>query len=630
MELEHGFTTRNEWENYFKIYFAQIRELEELNSFQMNKEPQQWLADFSAKAQKLEEKYQEQNAYLKRHVYYFTKEGQPWTREVAEPLLSFLYRYSTRFEDIEAAYELAQSLYAFFEDLNDPVSLMKCDMVLLSVYYFLNVTCLKDKILRLCQHAIPIFEAFYDQLNEEEKSMGMSFYDFQSVITSEYVNDPPFISASQFFYEYDRRMKMIRRFRAEADMSLPLNAALPYFENCWTSNFLRLSINSKARNHQNFTSEQLFRQLSIANELKEQNPADVSSSSHAKYQAISLMLEYYLGIKNAETAYHELMECESLIPHKRITSWEEYDDENIDCFNLILRCLLILVEDCPACIESIRRVFAHLLDVYTHFPSHNFMESVADGFIFLYLIPALKYLEENEILSALLRLTVYRQPQTLFHSVILGHCAKTVTRYMIAQHPEMLVGVLSCKSASEVQEKADEILTFVETGALIHDIGKIQCTNVINMQYRKLVDIEFHVIRYHPVSSLKILQQIPTLQQYIGIAAGHHKSSDGTYGYPPDFDHRKCPDRILIDIVSICDSLDAATDYLGRSYARTKPFHQVLKEFQAGSGTRYSKEVVDLISESPELQQELELFLLHHRENVCLEVYKRIKQDGRL
>lgn len=35
--------------------------------------------------------------------------------------------------------------------------------------------------------------------NEEEKSMGMSFYDFQSVITSEYANDPPFISASQFF-----------------------------------------------------------------------------------------------------------------------------------------------------------------------------------------------------------------------------------------------------------------------------------------------------------------------------------------------------------------------------------------------------------------------------------------------
>ena len=56
MEGEHGFTTREEWQNYFQIYFDQIRELEEINSFQMNKEPQQWLADFSTKAQKLEKK----------------------------------------------------------------------------------------------------------------------------------------------------------------------------------------------------------------------------------------------------------------------------------------------------------------------------------------------------------------------------------------------------------------------------------------------------------------------------------------------------------------------------------------------------------------------------------------------
>ena len=56
-------------------------------------------------------------------------------------LLSFLYRYSTRFEDIAAAYELARSLYAFYETQNDPVALMKCDMVILSVYFFLNVKC---------------------------------------------------------------------------------------------------------------------------------------------------------------------------------------------------------------------------------------------------------------------------------------------------------------------------------------------------------------------------------------------------------------------------------------------------------------------------------------------------------
>lgn len=86
----------------------------------------------------------------------------------------------------------------------------------------------------------------------------------------------------------------------------------------------------------------------------------------------------------------------------------------------------------------------------------------------------------------------------------------------------------------------------------------------------------------------------------------------------------------MIDIISICDSLDAATDYLGRSYARTKTLSQVLGELQAGSGTRYSSHVVNLISDSPKLQSELEQFLLHHREDVCLEVYQKIKQSGTL
>lgn len=97
MEGEHGFTTREEWQNYFQIYFDQIRELEEINSFQMNKEPQQWLADFSTKAQKLEKKYQEQSAYLQQHVYYFTREGHPWTKNVADPLLSFFVQVQYTF-----------------------------------------------------------------------------------------------------------------------------------------------------------------------------------------------------------------------------------------------------------------------------------------------------------------------------------------------------------------------------------------------------------------------------------------------------------------------------------------------------------------------------------------------------
>lgn len=118
------------------MFFTQIRELEEINSFQMDQEAEQWFTDFKQKSQVLEGKYQENNTYLERHVYYFTREQHAWKKEVADALLTFLYRLSTRFEDIEAAYELAQSLWEYYEERNDEVVLMKCDMIMLNVYLF--------------------------------------------------------------------------------------------------------------------------------------------------------------------------------------------------------------------------------------------------------------------------------------------------------------------------------------------------------------------------------------------------------------------------------------------------------------------------------------------------------------
>lgn len=524
MELEHGFTTREEWEEYFIKFFTQIRELEEINLFQMNKEPQQWLMDFKEKSYVLEEKYRENNAYLKKHVYYFTREGYSWTKEIADSLLSFLYRYSTRFEDIEAAYELAQSLRIFYETLEDLVALMKCDMIVLNVYLFLDAVHLKGEILTICQRAIQIFEEHYEELNEEEKASSEN-----AVVTK------------------------------------------------------------------------------------------------VKYGTICLMLRYFLGEESVQIIYKKLMEFESRLPHNRVTTWEEYDDETIDSFNLIFKSLCILVNDEPKCKYGIQNIFSYLLDVYTHFPSNNYLECVADGFIYLYLIPALKYLENEQPLTALLRLTVYRQPQTLFHTVIVALCAKIVMREMIRQHPNTLLGILSCRTIEEVKDKEEELLGFIENSALLHDVGKILCTNVINMQYRKLNDIEFQVIKYHPVTSFEILQSVPALRKYAATAIGHHKSHDGTWGYPMEFDNIHTSEKILIDFVSICDSLDAATDYLGRSYAKNKTFHQVLKELQAGSGIRYSQKIVDIIVQSPSLQNELENLLFNEREKICLDMYTKMK-----
>lgn len=459
--------------------------------------------------------------------------------------------------------------------------------------------------------------------------MGLSFYDFQSVVSSEYPDEPPFLSAEQIFLEYENRMRMLRRFQKEADMNLPINRVLPYFENCWTSNFLRLLINTQERKRLNYSDSQLVYQISLAEELKEKAECESSLVSRVKYGTICLMLRYFNGEKCAAEIYDQLMAYEESLPHNRVTSWEEYDDETIDSFNLILKSLCILAEDYPECVDGIRSVFEYLLDIYTHFPSNNYLECIADGFIYLYLIPAMKYLKKERTLPALLQLTVYRQPQTLFHTVMVAQCAGLVIREIIRRSPEDLMDVLSCKTAEEVKKRENELTEFAENSALLHDVGKILCTNVINMQYRKLNDIEFQVIQYHPETSFRILNSIPSLAQYAGVAAGHHKTFDGVFGYPKEFDICSASDKLLIDLVRICDSLDVATDYLGRSYAKNKTFPQVLTELRRGGGTCYSKEIINVIAESDSLQRQLEKLLLYDRETICLEMYRVMKGELR-
>ena len=54
--------------------------------------------------------------------------------------------------------------------------------------------------------------------------------------------------------------------------------------------------------------------------------------------------------------------------------------------------------------------------------------------------------------------------------------------------------------------------------------------------------------------------------------------------------------RIVIDIITISDCIDAATDTLGRNYAKSKTFYDVLEELNKDKGTRYSADIVELLN----------------------------------
>ena len=146
----------------------------------------------------------------------------------------------------------------------------------------------------------------------------------------------------------------------------------------------------------------------------------------------------------------------------------------------------------------------------------------------------------------------------------------------------------------------------------------------LNTQGRKLTLEEFYCIKLHPSRTLEFIGEDKDFEIYHDIMLGHHKWYDGTEGYPIDFDNTKSKYKIAIDIISISDSIDAATDIVGRNYTKGKSFDEFLEELIKESGTRYNKDIVDIINQDEVLKEKLRYLTKEGREKVYYEAYREI------
>ena len=170
----------------------------------------------------------------------------------------------------------------------------------------------------------------------------------------------------------------------------------------------------------------------------------------------------------------------------------------------------------------------------------------------------------------------------------------------------------------------DKILQYLQDAALYHDLGKCLTVGVINLQNRKLTDEEFKYIKMHPSKSKLLFGNDTSFKEFYDVMIGHHKYYDGNGGYPEDFDNVHSRYRIAIDLISIADSIDAATDILGRNYTSGKDFNTLLKELVENKGTRYNPEIVDFIVNNKKLKEELENLTGKNRASVYYDVYSEI------
>ena len=214
--------------------------------------------------------------------------------------------------------------------------------------------------------------------------------------------------------------------------------------------------------------------------------------------------------------------------------------------------------------------------------------------------------------KALFNLVIKRQLLTYLHSEMTTRIALLVAETAYESLPGYFDGLFDSKDAA---------LSFTEQAARLHDLGKIYITDIVNMQRRRLDDDEFRGIRRHPELGAKVIENDPDLRQYKDVLLGHHRFYDGTGGYPLSFDNTASPVRRIIDIVTLADCLDAATDGYSRNYKPSKTLQELIGEFVEGAGTRYNPELVAMLQADTGLQEKLADITVRQRLELMYEAY---------
>jgi putative nucleotidyltransferase with HDIG domain len=128
-----------------------------------------------------------------------------------------------------------------------------------------------------------------------------------------------------------------------------------------------------------------------------------------------------------------------------------------------------------------------------------------------------------------------RDPYTMGHSVRVGQLAMMIGRQL---------------------ELDDVVLSRLEIGGYLHDIGKIGVRDNVLLKPGKLTDEERHAIEDHPRIGLAILEPVDLPPEVIEFVEGHHERLDGS-GYPHGLKDSEVP--IIARIGAVADMYDALT-----------------------------------------------------------------------
>ncbi len=151
------------------------------------------------------------------------------------------------------------------------------------------------------------------------------------------------------------------------------------------------------------------------------------------------------------------------------------------------------------------------------------------------------------------------------------------------------VAILSVSLASTIS-RDPRFLSSLGSGALLHDIGKLEVGLDIIEKPGRLDADEWEKMRQHPLLGAQMAAQMPGVDSAVLVPIlEHHMAWDGS-GYPSRTPRRK--QHLSSRIVAVADSYDAMTSK--RSYSAARVQDQAMKLIVDSSGTSLDPALVKL------------------------------------
>jgi HD-GYP domain-containing protein (c-di-GMP phosphodiesterase class II) len=127
-----------------------------------------------------------------------------------------------------------------------------------------------------------------------------------------------------------------------------------------------------------------------------------------------------------------------------------------------------------------------------------------------------------------------------------------------------------------------EKLKEVETGCVLHDIGKVAVEDAVLRKPGKLTEEEYAQMKIHPERGAALLQDVEALHPLIPYCLYHHERPDGK-GYPYGLKGEEIP--VEGRVVGVADCWDALTS--NRPYRQGMDPQKAISIIEEGRGTQF-------------------------------------------